>query len=266
MSELSPDAKEILATAQALDGPTTGDRARVRRAVMVAAGAALATSTAASASALGSVAAAGASPAAAAGAAGVGATTLGGVALAKVFVAVALVGPIGAGSAISLSSRDASVEAPTHAKNVTPRWFSPSDHRSGPAPQAPPGPLATPREAVVLPAATPAATTPAPATSAAPGPAPSGRDDLSAETALLAEAHAALSEEQAPRALELLDRHAAKYPRSALEPERAAERVLVLCRLGRTFEARVDADRFLRAHPRSPLGARVRASCGTSEP
>ena len=82
---------------------------------------------------------------------------------------------------------------------------------------------------------------------------------LADEARLVHEGVAALRAGEASRALTLFDAHAALYPRGALAEERAAERVLALADLGRAAEARAAADEFLRAHPASPLAARVRA-------
>ena len=43
--------------------------------------------------------------------------------------------------------------------------------------------------------------------------------------------------------------------------ERAAARVVTLCRLGRVDDARAEAARFVRDRPRSPLVERVRSTC-----
>jgi hypothetical protein len=84
---------------------------------------------------------------------------------------------------------------------------------------------------------------------------------LEQEAELLRGAHQALKKGDVDQALALLDEHAARFPGGALEPERLAERVLALCRAGRTSMARAAADSFLAAHAEGPLAARVRASC-----
>jgi len=59
-------------------------------------------------------------------------------------------------------------------------------------------------------------------------------------------------------ALSLLDTHARTYPEGVLAEEREAERAFALADLGRLPEARSAAAAFLRKHPASPLGARLR--------
>jgi hypothetical protein len=93
-------------------------------------------------------------------------------------------------------------------------------------------------------------------------PAPGGPASVQAEAELLRQADLARKAGDAPRALALLDEHSARFPGGVLVPEREAERVVVLCALGRTEEARAAASAFLRQWPRSPLTSRVRASCG----
>jgi len=59
-------------------------------------------------------------------------------------------------------------------------------------------------------------------------------------------------------ALSLLDAHARYYPEGVLAEEREAERALALADLGRLPDARLAAAAFLRKHPASPLGVRLR--------
>ncbi|HET9932698.1 MAG TPA: hypothetical protein VFQ35_18470 [Polyangiaceae bacterium] len=63
-------------------------------------------------------------------------------------------------------------------------------------------------------------------------------DDLAAEAALLHRAHAAYRQGQATETLKLLQEHAGKYPRSQLGVERSTLKVLALCALHRTNDAR----------------------------
>ncbi len=55
-------------------------------------------------------------------------------------------------------------------------------------------------------------------------------------------------------AIALLDEHARRFPSGALGEERDATRVLALCALGRTGEARAPAARFFAAFPGGPQG------------
>jgi hypothetical protein len=86
---------------------------------------------------------------------------------------------------------------------------------------------------------------------------------LAAEIELLHDVQAALEAGQPERALQLLD---ARRGRAAgpMQEERAAARVVTLCKLGRVDEARGEAARFARDWPRSPLAERVRSSCANT--
>jgi hypothetical protein len=89
-------------------------------------------------------------------------------------------------------------------------------------------------------------------------------ESVGAEALLLRNADGAVRAGNAERALALLNEHAARFPHGVMIEEREAERVVVLCALGRTEEARTQASTFLREYPHSPLTVRVRASCGGS--
>jgi RNA polymerase sigma-70 factor (ECF subfamily) len=65
----------------------------------------------------------------------------------------------------------------------------------------------------------------------------------------------------ADQALSLLDAHARSYPNGMLSEERDAQRVLVLCALGRKDDAAKAAGTFVASHPSSPLVGRVQGSC-----
>jgi hypothetical protein len=107
-----------------------------------------------------------------------------------------------------------------------------------------------------------ASTAMASAQAESPPPVPTGPATVSEEADLLRRADAARKSGDAPGALALLDEHRARFPSGMLVPEREAERVIVLCALGRLDDARGAASVFLRTWPRSPLAGRVRASCG----
>lgn len=81
------------------------------------------------------------------------------------------------------------------------------------------------------------------------------------EAALVAEIDAALRAGDRVRASGLIAEHERRFPRGLLVDEREAARVLVRCASAPDPAA---ADEFLRAHPRSPLHARIVAACGTS--
>jgi hypothetical protein len=85
---------------------------------------------------------------------------------------------------------------------------------------------------------------------------------VDAETALLRDADAAVKSGHPARALALVEEHASRFPTGVLVEEREAERIVILCALARTEEARALRARFLGARPRSPLIGRVRESCG----
>jgi RNA polymerase sigma-70 factor (ECF subfamily) len=86
---------------------------------------------------------------------------------------------------------------------------------------------------------------------------------LDAETQLVRAGVSALHAGDAAEALAAFDQHARLYPTGFLAEERSGERVLALCDLGRKADASDAARAFLAAYPRSPLAARVRASCAT---
>jgi RNA polymerase sigma-70 factor (ECF subfamily) len=85
---------------------------------------------------------------------------------------------------------------------------------------------------------------------------------VAAEAELLRDADRALKAGDPARALNLLVEHTTRFPNGILIEERDAERIVVLCALGRSDEARIAAVEFLRVRSRSPLAQRVRESCG----
>jgi RNA polymerase sigma-70 factor (ECF subfamily) len=86
-------------------------------------------------------------------------------------------------------------------------------------------------------------------------------DTLEREARLLADARRALQAGETERALVLLDEHARVFPNGFLASDRAAERIDVLCRLGRRDDAVRAAKVFLEGHPKTPLAYRVKTSC-----
>lgn len=98
------------------------------------------------------------------------------------------------------------------------------------------------------------------AAAAAPAAAPAD-DPLHAEIRDLRTAQQALRAGDGARVLALLNGQDTAYSAGALQEERAAARVLALCQVGRTSEARSLAQRFEQRWPSSPLVARIRNSC-----
>lgn len=89
--------------------------------------------------------------------------------------------------------------------------------------------------------------------------------DLAAERELIAEAWRALAKGSAAQARTHAESHARKFPHGMLAPEREAVHAIAACR--EASSPRPDlADAFERAHPRSPLRARVREACEPSSP
>ncbi|HVR20495.1 MAG TPA: hypothetical protein VMS65_12380 [Polyangiaceae bacterium] len=254
MSELSSDAKALIRRVGFSDGPRSSDRARVkRRIVATIAGAGTALGG-------GGTIASGA-PAAAFGAAAASKVTLSSVVL---WLAVGA----GFGSAVSApavvsayrQAETSRASAPISAlAPVSPKLAE----RPNESPRAPTAPSAA-DEAVPA-----APSLPAPAERRAadvPGAVPTGAASLAEETRLLQAAQRELARKNTSVALALLDEHATRFPRGALAQERSAARVLALCDLGRSGDARRAAQAFIRSAPQSPLVPRLRASCALAEP
>ncbi len=120
---------------------------------------------------------------------------------------------------------------------------TPSPFAGAPSP-APPAPAAAPEAPV--PTAEPPAPVRPPST-------------LTEETRLLWEADQALRSGDANRAVSLLDEHAARYPDGSLGPERGAERIVALCKMGRTDADSVNG--YLSSHPNSSFADRIQHAC-----
>jgi hypothetical protein len=275
MSELSSEAKALIRRVGFSDGPRSNDRARVKRrivATLAGAGTALGG---------GGTIASGA-PAAAFGAVASTKVTLSSVVL---WLAVGA----GVGSAVSApavvsayrSAESSRAPAPiSAAAPLSPKLAEPTELPRAPAaPEAAiaasslpvtreaPAPSPTPRaveawrsvETPVVPAQRPPADV--------PDLVPSMRaESLAEETRLLQAAQRELARKNTSAALTLLDEHAARFPRGVLAQERSAARVLALCDLGHSADARRAAEAFIRSAPQSPLVPRLRASCALTEP
>ncbi len=86
-------------------------------------------------------------------------------------------------------------------------------------------------------------------------------DTLDQEARLLTDARQALEHGDGAEAIARLDEHARRFPNGWFAADRAAERIIVLCSLGRRAEAVEQATVFLQSRPKSPLTRRVEASC-----
>lgn len=131
----------------------------------------------------------------------------------------------------------------------------------GPAPVAPepivaPSPASTARAFERRPSA------PARAHHHALAAAPSS--DLRAEIALVDAARSAVATGADDRALVLLNRYDTSHRAGTFRPEATALRIEALDHLGRTGQARTLAQRFLAAHPDSPLADRVARVTGVA--
>ncbi len=149
-----------------------------------------------------------------------------------------------------------------------------------PAPPQPVEPAREPERAIAVPSvsvdslpsvpeAPLAPRAPSKKATAAPGvpeaPVPTARaasaDTLEREARLITGAREALAQGDGERALALLSEHAREFPDGWFAADRAAERVVVLCSLGRRAEALQEATAFLASRPKGPLTRRVESSC-----
>jgi hypothetical protein len=88
--------------------------------------------------------------------------------------------------------------------------------------------------------------------------------DLRAEIALVDAARSAVATGADDRALALLNRYDKSYRIGTFRPEATALRIEALDHLGRTAQARTLAQRFIAAHPESPLADRVARVTGVA--
>jgi hypothetical protein len=89
-------------------------------------------------------------------------------------------------------------------------------------------------------------------------------DRLAAEVAILSRAGTELHNGRAAAALKTLDEHRRKFPNGLLAQERTSARVQALCALGRVKEADAELTRLSRLSPQSPHEARAREACGSA--
>ena len=270
MSELDPHAKDLIGLALEGEGPTSSERSRLRGVVLARVGAGVAVLSTASGST-------------AATATGAGSSVALGLA-AKVVVAVALVGAAGGYAAVSAhgtkmasgalrpsqASAPVTIGAPAPAVSLRPSVGPGVEPTRDSPPVSAETPAAAAPALLSLASARPVSTARAP-TEIAAGSTPPVRAaplpdwSLDEETRALRSAFADLRDGHAERALAAIDDQESRFAGGALAEERAAARIVTLCALGRTDEARADASRFLGAHPHSLLAGRIIASCGGSE-
>jgi hypothetical protein len=115
-----------------------------------------------------------------------------------------------------------------------------------------------PSSPAALPKKLPAAANPDVAAASSPG-APD--DTLQRETRLITDARLALEHGNGDKALALLAEHSNRFPNGWFAGDRDAERIIVLCSLGRRAEAVQEATAFLEKRPKGPLTRRVESSC-----
>jgi predicted component of type VI protein secretion system len=228
--ELDPDAKRILELTREARTPSADDKDRVARRL-------------AGALALGAMTAH----------AGTSATTKGiGAVLASKWAVVAMVAAAGGAGYLGLRAQPA--PAPRSTTSVPSRVDSTvrESTASDPARAEPHAALSDESAAQ----RDEKSRHPALAKSAAP------HATLSEELDLLHEAQAKWRSGNASAALSLVTEHRARFPHSALGPERDALAVLSLCATNRVAEAKRLARHFLATSPHSPLKTSVEESCG----
>jgi hypothetical protein len=157
---------------------------------------------------------------------------------------IAIVGTLGAGSYLALR--------PARHHEAAPRFVSALPRAVEPAPVAQAPSVAEAPPVVEAEAPPPVVKTRAHHVAARPS-------TIGAETALLRDADRALRAGDTATALARLDEDAARFPHGVLAPERAGERLVVLCEVGAADPRAVS--QFLAARAGSPLAARVRRAC-----
>jgi hypothetical protein len=100
----------------------------------------------------------------------------------------------------------------------------------------------------------------------APASPSAGEATIDEEVQLIKEAQAALRAGDATGALARTDEHSRRFPTGKLASARAVTRMMALCQAGRQDQARLEADRFLAAHPGSPYADRVKGICAPRKP
>jgi hypothetical protein len=119
----------------------------------------------------------------------------------------------------------------------------------------------------VTPALAPSPPRPSTSTSTtATSSAANGGTPVDEEVRLVSLAYSLLQAGDPAHALAVLDEHARRFPDGKLAESAKVTRILALCQVGRTSEARSERDGFLSRYPRSPFSNRVRSSCSEQVP
>ena len=87
-------------------------------------------------------------------------------------------------------------------------------------------------------------------------------DPLAEEVAILSKATSALRAGNPAEGLRLLGEHQRKFPKGRLAEERRAARIQALCALGKLSAAEAELARLAQSSPRSPHLARAQRACG----
>jgi len=223
MSELSPEARELVDDGLSVLRPSSRDRARVTSALTarLGAGAMLLPNAASAAPKLLA-------------------------ALPKLSTLVASVGAglMVVGATYFMVQAAAVTEAPVKPPVVAPTaQLAAPPPSSGEVADVPPSTLAV--EPTVTPPRKAAAT-----------------DALVEEIAILSKATSALRAGKPAEGLRLLEEHQRKFPKGRLAEERRAARIQALCALGKLAAAEAELARLAQSSPRSPHLARAQRACG----
>lgn len=184
----------------------------------------------------------------------VASTGLGGGIGLKLFVASLAVGSVVAGVVYSKVPEPVPRAGPATVQPAAPSVAAPSIQ-----PEAVTEPTPLPPPVVA-----PVPVTPRPERIAAPRP-ETPSDALARESMLVAAAEAQLRAGHPSEALSLFDRYLREHPSGALRHESLAGRIASLCRLGRTEAGRAELARFAERFPRSPSLPRLRSACNVEE-
>jgi hypothetical protein len=254
MSEVTPEARAIIEAASGGDAPSQTDRQRVLRAVLIRVGAGVAAGTMAASVGTGA-AAAGASHSSAGAMSTLWTTTAGKAITVVSLIAVVTGGVLGvrAWSSRSVTQFAAAVSPPTAGSPAVIAEAAAAASSQQLARSAPTEPSAAPIRVEELPVANPA-----PSCRAGQ---PGCRSSLDEEVAALRRAHEALRDGNPQQAMAMLRDASVSADDSLLAEERTALRVLALCRVGRSPQARAEAERFLARWPHSPQAPHLRAAC-----